>query len=659
MSMRDRLRTLDRVQHTRMFKIAASVVLTLLAIAAVISYVVIVNTPTDGPDPSTMALIDETGAPEAEIEQSLPPNATPEQRAAFEAAAKARSDLDATARSIQSVLSARTDPLAVAVGIAAGLGLALAVVWLGLGLTYLGLIGLAALIALPLFVFPATRGGALLVMGLTLLTASFTTLMQLARVALGGPGPVFAIARNVLAEAVRLRLSMVFIVLLIFLLAALPGLLNESAPLRYRVQTFLQYATGGSFWLIAILVLTFSAATVAFEQRDRIIWQTMTKPVRAFQYMLGKWLGVMALATVLMMVCGSAIFLFTEYLRSRPALGESRPYVTTAGGLSEDRLILETQVLSARVGLEPTPEPYPGDLDVDVQRRIENELKSSDFFQDTPEIRERIRSELIQAWDTAYRSIEPGMAQRYTFTGLGPARAAGKPLTFRFRIDAGGNRPDIIYKLTFAFSGSAPFIRDATLGNTHQMQISPAAIDDNGQLTVDVANGDIFTGIGNPMTVTLPPQDGLFISYSEGGYRANFLRVMIVLLVKLGFLCMLAIWASSFLSFPVACLVAFGVFLMAEGSSFLLVASENFRIVDDAGKTVQWRYALSQFTAAVGTLFEIYGDLKPTTKLVEGVLLSWGGVLKGMAVLGIWTAALFAIAVAIFRRRELATYSGQ
>jgi hypothetical protein len=40
-------------------------------------------------------------------------------------------------------------------------------------------------------------------------------------------------------------------------------------------------------------------------------------------------------------------------------------------------------------------------------------------------------------------------------------------------------------------------------------------------------------------------------------------------------------------------------------------------------------------------------------------LLSWASVAYGTTVLAAWTGALYAIAVSVFRRRELATYSGQ
>src|SRR5262249_32782404 len=137
-----------------------------------------------------------------------------------------------------------------------------------------------------------------LILGCTALTAAFTALVQALRLAFSGPHPVLAIARNMIAEAVRMKISLVFIIILIFALAALPGTLSQDTPLRYRVQAFLQYGTGGAYWIIAILILFFSAASVSFEQRDRQIWQTMTKPVAPWQYILGKWLGACGLSAV-------------------------------------------------------------------------------------------------------------------------------------------------------------------------------------------------------------------------------------------------------------------------------------------------------------------------------------------------------------------------
>src|SRR5690606_8947550 len=149
--------------------------------------------------------------------------------------------------------------------------------------TYLALGALAGLIVVPMWFVPALKGFALVLGGAAALTGAFVALLQGARALLGYRTPVCAVAQTVLAEAVRMKISVVFIVMLVFLLAALPAYLDASRPLRYRVQTFLQWGTAGSYWLLLFLTLFFSIATVAFEQRDKVIWQTMTKPVRPIE----------------------------------------------------------------------------------------------------------------------------------------------------------------------------------------------------------------------------------------------------------------------------------------------------------------------------------------------------------------------------------------
>ena len=65
--------------------------------------------------------------------------------------------LDTTARVLNDVLAARADPTRVLVAIGLSLAVGIVVVWLGLGLTYLGLLALAAGIAWPLAQFDSTR----------------------------------------------------------------------------------------------------------------------------------------------------------------------------------------------------------------------------------------------------------------------------------------------------------------------------------------------------------------------------------------------------------------------------------------------------------------------------------------------------------------------
>ncbi len=637
--MRELLRTLNRAQRTTPFKVVASIVVTLAAIAVVVG--VLLFTSHAGVDPAADA----------------PPG-------------------DHRVELIGNVLSGSASHTLVVTGVLAALAVSLVVVWLGLALTYLALLTLGVALGVPLLMFERTEPYGSALLAAVALTISFTALLQGLRLVFSAPGPVLAISRTVLAEAVRLKLSLVFIVMLVLALASIPELLNEAQPLRYRVQSFLQYATGGSFWIIALLTVFFSAATVAFEQRDKIIWQTMTKPVAPWQYILGKWVGVVGLVGVLLAVSAAGVFLSTEYLRRQPAQGEVVPYEATADGgdISEDRLILETQVLSARrsVGITMPFSIEDAAFTTAVQARIEVErqsLEEGEAYADTPENRARVRIDLYKQASQTYRSIEGARGERFVFDGLGAARDSGLPITLRYRADAEGNRPDRFYRITLILPDGAYLVREISLGYTHTLPLSPSYIDNDGRLTVEVINGELYpdrgglsvaylNADGEPQrTLTFPP-GGLEVSYAAGGYHTNFFRVMLVLWLKLAFLSMVAIFAATFLNFPVACILAVFIFLVAEGAGFITSSLEMYGTTDRRGNVVPLKLVVSTIASAVSGLFRVYADLRPTQRLVDGRLLSWGEVARGVIVLGIVTGALFVSSVMIFRRRELAIYSG-
>lgn len=657
MKPRELLGRLDRLQRSKGFKVVASAVVSVLALVAIIAYVVNVAAAAPAPGAAAPATEPQPGPPAGPDRAGAPAAPNPEALA-----------LDATRRVVDGILEAQKDPTSVVVAVLAVLALALAVIWLGLGLTAVGLLLAFAAVVYPLLLIEATRSWATLAAGVLVLSFAFTVLMRLLGLAFAGPGPVLAIARNVLAEAVRMKLSLVFIVLLVFALAALPMALNPDQPLRYRVQALLQYGTGIAFWIVAILVVLFSVATVCFEQRDKVIWQTMTKPVSPWRYVLGKWLGVSSLAAALLVVCSAGIFQFVEYLRLQPAQGEQTAFVTgEEGSLAEDRMILESMVLSARRSVRPDPPVFDeAQLRANVDARVEEEMARIATIDDSSaelraqreqEIRRTLREDLLNSVMASNRSIAPGGVQRYRFTGLGEARESDRLIILRYKINTGSNAPDALYKLTFQFTGATAEVREAVLNQFHTIYLLPSAVDAEGRLEVAVFNVDVRSGDVNPETITFPP-DGLEITYSAGGYRANYVRAVAVLWLKLAFLAMVGICTGTFLSFPVASLVSFTVFLAAEGSTFLLASLDNFSTEDHAGQTVYLKVAIAGLARVVAEAFRVYSELDPVGHLVEGRLLSWGAVSLGTLVLAAWSVLLFGAASYILSKRELATYSG-
>jgi hypothetical protein len=282
--------------------------------------------------------------------------------------------------------------------------------------------------------------------------------------------------------------------------------------------------------------------------------------------------------------------------------------------------------------------------------------------------RQALKSKLFQDEVTKYLSIDP-ITEKYAefvFVGLGRAKAKNLPLTLRYKINAEGNRPDMFYILTFGFGdGTLLPPRRTGLGFSHTMTISPEFIDSDGLVRLQVFNGRLFAAEDgmfdidpNVNTFTIPP-DGLEISYSVGGYRANFVRVFFVLWVKLARLGMLAVWASTFASFPVACLIAGGLFFIGQSAGFVQDALPGWGKTNVEGDPSMYRTVIYYFADWISSAFKVYNDLRPTARLSDGRMLSWGSVSRGVITLGGISGLFYVLGILIFRRRQLAIYSGQ
>lgn len=637
----------DRLQSNTRFKIIATA---LIVVVAVVSYSIWLAA-SSGESSALLSTPSQTVSPESQQSQQAP-GAAPVLAPRL------------TVNEIRAKL--RTNGAWVVAGtVALGASLiTIVLVWLGLALTSIGLVLAATLVAGPLYLWEPTHGLGRLLIGALALTASFSVVVQALRAVLSMELPSIAIARNVLDEAVRMKVGLVFIIALIFLLSALPGLLDESQLLRYRVQSFLQYSTTGAFWVLALMTLFFSASTVAFEQRDRVITQTMVKPVTPASYLFGKWLGVMTLNLALLSVSASGVFLFTEYLRDQPARGELKPFVLVDGrpGLTRDRELLETQVLTAQAGA-PVDPPKIDDKRVEemVRERLDQAFQRDYTLrgdaQRTAQFRHDVREEIRKGAKQQYMAVPPRGQQDYSFSGLGAARGIDRPLIVRYKVNAGSNEPGDLYHLVFLTQTSIVNQR-APLAITQTFTLSPEDINDDGVLVMSVVNGDPRTGATNPLTISFPP-DGFEVLYTAGSYESNFVRVAATLWLKLGFIAAVGIAASTFLSFPVACMLTLLVLFAAESSTFLRLSLEEYPLHKTNGSLDWVAVVMNLIARPIASAFATYGELKPTAKLVTGRLIAWGSLAHGVITIGAWTVASLGIGWAIFRKRELAIYSGQ
>ncbi len=541
-------------------------------------------------------------------------------------------------------------------------------VWLGLFLPFVYSIILGAMswFTFRALGFPSIS---LALVGMCILGYSYHLLIQIFRLFFSSPKQIPAIARGVLLEASRTKMSFAFLAILLVALPIIPLMIDSESPLRHQVQTMLSRSLGMTFAITAFLTVFLGCATVAFEIRDRQIWQVLTKPVSKIGYLFGKWVGIVSLNFAILTIASLSCFMYLQYLRTAPV----------AEGLQGelDRLAVEEEILTARTEAYPVFEKLNNEQ---INNRVEALIEADEDIRDEEEIgyqlRQKLREEVQDNFIAQQRSVPANTsgtayAQTYTFTGLQTAKEVGTPLAFQYKFYIGSADEQETYDAGFVYNNDMATRHLVTYvpTMTHVTMIPAYLIDENGELKISIYN------LFQP-----PPsyqysgsmrfeKGGLQLLYRVGNFESNFFRAILVLLIKLSFLAALAIAMSTFLSFPVACMMTLTVFACGSLSPYLSQSLESYFPVAtsdvDFGNiafVIKWAFEHIVHSIASALVFclEGFGSQRPTKQLVSGMLISWGTVLKGFVTIGvIWSGVILLLGTTVLRKRQLAIYSGK
>ncbi len=532
------------------------------------------------------------------------------------------------------------------------LALSLGCVWTGLA-THLVLIGGGSLLVALACMSFGRLGEAVAAVGIGALALTFFLSVGVVSGLLSAAWPTTAIAATVMREAQRQRISVVFIGVLLVLLPMLPLWIDAESPLRYQIQTFISRGCSLVFAIASVMTLLLACSTVAFEMRDRQIWQLLTKPVSRVQYMAGKWLGIMAVNTCILFVGAACIYGFVQYLSIRPA---SDPL---------DARAVREEVLVARQGQRPEFEPMPKDRLIElVDQEIDNdpvlaaEIESGE--RDVWETRQKLAEDKLTAYSSQQRAIPAGQGKAFTFRGVAvPAGTEQVTLAYTFHLGQDDSHKQ--HPVIFRFADGSWIDRKFVPIQSYVLPVPASLIDANGDLTVEILSvgydGTNFApGDG---TIAFDPKD-LEVLYSVGTFAGNFARAMIVEWMKLAFLAMLGVAAATILSFPIACLLAFTIFMAAQLAPFIQVSVEQYRIAEDTPILLQWVQLFVKAIAFTSQwLLGAFGAIQPVESLVQGRSISAQALAEAIVFIGLgWTGMALGFGWLGFRRKELAIYSG-
>jgi hypothetical protein len=450
---------------------------------------------------------------------------------------------------------------------------------------------------------------------------------------------IMAIAILAARGAIRSRVVLVLLVLLLLAVAGVPLTVKSDGTLAGEVQILVRYTLGLVLLILSLAVLWAGCASVSLEWQSRHLQLVVTKPIHPLQLWLGKWLGLVVLQAVLLAVCGAVTAGLLAWRLREPLRDPVR------------RELLLDEILVSRRPLVPEPV----NVDTAARLRLEEEQTGGRLPADVPPetMLQAIRQNLlIQAF-----SVPPGGRREWHFPR--PGRLDRRhSLLLRFRFASSTPGPDRVTGAWEIQRGSGiPAVQmhtNVTATAWHSIRIPCAALSEDGPLVVAYEN--IHTA---PVTVLFSPEDGLeVLAYAES-FAPNYARALLVLFGQLVFLAALGITAGSLFSMPVAAFVSGFVLLLIQIAGQLQsMAAQPVFLAGHRGEPAMgplgaqvYRFFLKLLSAVMGPL-QVPGSLD---KLTSGVLVSRSETFRVLLTHGLIYPLLLALLAAwIMRRREVA-----
>ena len=365
---------------------------------------------------------------------------------------------------------------------------------------------------------------------------------------------IWAVARQMMAESIRLKVGVVFIGVILITLTVLPfTVAGDGVTLQSRIQSFLSYSLGIVGTSLSLLTVFLSCGALSHEIRDKYIIMIASKPIARWQFVAGKWLGISLLNAALLVASGAMIWGFTWYLKAQPTF-------------EEDRKNVDHEVLTVRYGAKPTKP----DFKVLADERMRQLREEGRLDEVNAQGLESIYKETLQNVQTGWRTLGPGQSRVFKFERLLVERTSGETLYLHFKSRHASGVDDLMMPILWQ-CGDPDDVNTLTdvkegkfiINRFHSVEIPVKAVNADGDLYVQIQNMD------RQRSYVFEGDDSFEVLYNIGTFHWNLFRAMSIIWCRLAFLAALGLLASSFLSFPVACMVGMMVLLTSSAAGFL------------------------------------------------------------------------------------------
>ena len=448
-----------------------------------------------------------------------------------------------------------------------------------------------------------------------------------------------AVASNTIRQALRMKVAAIFIVLLLVLLPVMGFTATGDGTLKGRLQTFVSYGLSLTSLLLSMLTIIISIYAITSDIENRQIYTVITKPIRRYQLVLGKLLGVLVLDVALLTLFAGIIYGVTAFM---PRFLNASP---------EELAEVKNEFYTARASLVPPTI----DVREEVEALYESLRKNEQLEILYPNFtRAEVIRELTNRKRLEKRAATIGQVLIWEFQNVKP-RDPNQSLFVRFKYDVSVTPPDEqvygewrigdLRDIQYGREVDTPVwreVRKDPVRKFREIEVRGPVVADDGYLAVGFLNPPM-----NDTVVLFPVEDGLEVLYKADTFTSNFVRAILLILCRLAFLACLGVLAASFLSFPVAIMFCLVIFFTATISGFVL---ESF---DMLSENISRIYAYS--LKGLVQLLPQFDKYNPTKFLVPARLMTWGFLGRvALVMVFVKGALLLVLALIIFSFRELA-----
>jgi hypothetical protein len=452
---------------------------------------------------------------------------------------------------------------------------------------------------------------------------------------------VWAVARNTIAQAVRMKVAVIVIIMLVILLPLMSVIMVGDGTLQGKLQTFISYGLALTSLLLCLLTIAVSTYTLTGDLKTNQIHLVVTKPIRRYQILCGKLMGVVILDVFLLAAFASIIYVLTLSIPKLAKAGSAelgqvkREFFTTRLSMTSD---LDEEKINA--------------LATQAYEKLERSRQLPETM-----TKDQILSELRGQEKLKARAVEPGGQRIWEFKNITPADP-NETLFVRYKYEVSVEPPDYRVRGTWLVgdyrqiqygmgdweSPVARIERTELIRQFHEFEVPVSVIAPDGYLGVVFFNNPYLN-----QTTIIPEEVQALLK--TGSFTANYIRAVLLILVRLIFLAALGISVSTWLSFPVAIFICTMFFFIGTVNGFIV---ESFSVLGQAAHII---YSLT-VRPVLWFLPRFDGEFNPTRFMISAKLLSWLFLVKVYAVtVFIKSVLLLLFGIWIFNNREIAKIS--